>query len=66
MYIYTYKNAHIRTVFILHSLCKLQNKLLLFCFSEISNFTVYVILYILPLLGDSAVPVKEESEQERS
>lgn len=43
IYIHTHKKAHVRAVFILHSLCKLQMILLLFCCSEVSSFSMFLV-----------------------
>lgn len=43
---YTHKKAHVKAVFILHSLCKLQMVRLLFFCSEISIFSMFLVLYM--------------------
>lgn len=46
MYIYIHKKAHVKAIFILHSLRKLQMTWLPFCCSEISNFSMFLVLYM--------------------
>lgn len=44
--IYTHKKAHVKAISILHSLCKLQMTWLPFCCSEISSFSMFLVLYM--------------------